>query len=116
MIVKPARLGSSIGIKIAKDRNELNDAILEAINYDNKILIEEVVKNLIEVNISVLGDYRKQEVSVIEEVGSDKELLTFEDKYIGGGKGKLKGAKAPVKTSKSMASASRKLPADIFKI
>lgn len=109
MIVKPARLGSSIGIKIAKDRNELNDAILEAINYDNKILIEEVVKNLIEVNISVLGDYRKQELSVIEEVGSDKEILTFEDKYIGGGKSKK------VPAQKGMLNTKRIIPANISK-
>ncbi len=107
MIVKPARLGSSIGIKIAKDRNELKDAILDAINYDNKILIEEVVKNLTEVNISVLGDYRNQEVSVIEEVGSDKDLLTFEDKYIGGGKSK----KMP--SQKGIVNTKRIIPANI---
>lgn len=107
MIVKPARLGSSIGIKIAKDRNELNDAILEAINYDNKILIEEVVKNLTEVNISVLGDYRKQELSVIEEVGSEKDFLTFEDKYIGGGKLKK------VPAQKGIVNTKRIIPANI---
>ena len=109
MIVKPARLGSSIGIKIAKDRDELNDAILEAINYDNKILIEEVVKNLTEVNISVLGDYRKQELSVIEEVGGDTDILTFEDKYIGGGKSK----KTP--SQKGMVNTKRIIPANIEK-
>ena len=105
LIVKPARLGSSVGISVCKDNNELRDAINEAINYDTKILVEEVVKNLVEVNISVLGNYQKQSLSVIEEVGSSNKLLTYEDKYVGGAKGK-----GP---SKGMASAKRIIPARI---
>ena len=66
MIVKPARLGSSVGIMVCHNADELRDAILDAINYDNKILVEEVVNNLVEVNISVLGNYQKQSLSVIE--------------------------------------------------
>jgi len=103
MIVKPARLGSSVGIKVCHDENELREAIEDAINYDNKILVEEVVQNLVEVNISVLGNYQKQHVSVIEEVGSGNDFLTYEDKYIGGKKGPSKG----------MASAKRIIPARI---
>ncbi len=103
LIVKPARLGSSVGIKVCKNQTELNDAILDAINYDNKILVEEVVDNLVEVNISVLGNYQKQSLSVIEEVGSKNSILTYEDKYTGGGKGPSKG----------MASAKRIIPARI---
>ena len=89
MIVKPATLGSSVGIKVCHDVLELQDAITDAIKYDTKILVEEFVKNLKEVNISVLGNYEHQELSVIEEVGSGHELLTYEDKYIGGSKGKM---------------------------
>lgn len=106
VIVKPATLGSSVGIKIAHDVLELRDAILDAIKYDNKILVEEVVKNLKEVNISVLGNYEEQTLSVIEEVGSKNEFLTYEDKYIGGGK------KSKIR-SKGMASAKRKIPAKL---
>lgn len=105
LIVKPARLGSSVGISVCKDVTELKEAIGEAINYDTKILVEEVVKNLTEVNISVLGNYQKQSLSVIEEVGSSNKLLTYEDKYVGGAKGK-----GP---SKGMASAKRIIPARI---
>lgn len=103
LIVKPARLGSSVGITFCKNNNELREAILEAINYDNKILVEEVVNNLIEVNISVLGNYQKQSLSVIEEVGSTNSFLTYDDKYKGGTKGPSKG----------MASARRIIPARI---
>ena len=104
VIVKPATLGSSVGIGIAHNELELRDCIQDAIEYDSKILVEEVIENLKEVNISVLGNSENQQLSVIEEVGSKNELLTYEDKYVGSGKsGKLKG----------MASAKRKIPADI---
>ena len=106
MIVKPARLGSSVGITVAHNNQELRDAIVDAISYDTKILVEEMVQNLVEVNISVLGNYRKQKLSVIEEVGGSKDFLTYDDKYISGGK--TKGAK-----SAGMASAKRIIPARI---
>ena len=104
VIIKPATLGSSVGIGIAHNELELRECITDAIEYDNKILVEEVIENLREVNISVLGNSENQQLSVIEEVGSKNELLTYEDKYVGGGKtGKLKG----------MVSAKRKIPADL---
>lgn len=114
VIVKPACTGSSVGIKVVDDEKELVEAIDDAIQYDNKILVEEVVTDLKEVNISVVGNYEHQKTSEIEEVISANKFLTYADKYIGGGKGKLKGMKMPMKTpSKGMASANRKLPADL---
>lgn len=114
VIVKPATTGSSVGIAVCNNREELVEAIDDAIQYDKKILVEEVVQNLKEVNIAVMGNYEHQKVSEIEEVISANKFLTYADKYVGGGKGKLKGVKAPVKgSSKGMASANRKLPADL---
>lgn len=107
VIVKPATLGSSVGISYVKDETSLATAIEEAMKYDVKIVVEKAVQNLVEVNCSVFGNYSHQEASVIEEVTSDDEFLTYADKYIGGAKGKLKGA------SKGMASASRIIPARI---
>lgn len=117
VIVKPATTGSSVGINVCKNEESLKDAIDEAIQYDNKIVVEEVVENLKEVNIAVMGNYEHQKVSEIEEVVSTNSFLTYADKYIGGGKTKLKGGiKAPTKgTSKGMASANRKIPAEISK-
>jgi D-alanine-D-alanine ligase len=117
LIVKPATTGSSVGICVCDDESSLRDAIDEAIQYDSKIIIEEVVQNLKEVNIAVMGNYEQQKVSEIEEVLSDNKFLTYNDKYIGGSKSKIKGGiKIPTKgTSKGMASANRKLPADIDK-
>ncbi len=104
VIVKPATLGSSVGISSAKNKKELTEAIEEAIHYDYKIVVEEKVENLTEVNISVLGNYENQKLSEIEEVFTDNSLLTYEDKYIGGSK---------KSGSKGMASACRKIPAGI---
>lgn len=112
VVVKPATLGSSVGITFVKTNKEIEQAIEEALKYDIKIIIEKAVENLTEVNCSVVGDYKHQETSAIEEVLSDNELLTYADKYIGGSKGKLKGS---IKGSKGMASASRIIPAKIEK-
>lgn len=115
VIVKPATTGSSVGIGFAKNKDELIKAIEEAINYDSKIVVEEVIKNLMEVNIAVLGNSESQEVSVIEEVLSKSAFLTYDEKYIGSGKvkGKLGAKMTPLKGSKGMASADRKIPADL---
>ena len=114
VIVKPATTGSSVGIAVCNTREELVSGIDDAIQYDKKILVEEVVQHLKEVNIAVMGNYEHQKVSEIEEVISPNKFLTYADKYIGNGKGKLKGGKIPMKTtSKGMASANRKLPAEL---
>lgn len=105
VIVKPATLGSSVGINIAHKREELQKAVEEAISYDSKILVEEVIDNLVEVNISVVGNSDGYDTSVIERVLSGNELLTYEDKYVGG--------KKSGRGSKGMLSATRKIPADI---
>ena len=104
VIVKPATLGSSVGINVVKDETKLKAAILDAITYDKKVIVEKMVENLVEVNCSVLGNYEYQESSVIEEVISSEDFLTYNDKYIGGGKGTK---------SKGMASTDRIIPARI---
>ena len=93
VIVKPASLGSSIGINYVKNDKVIEDAILEAIDYDKKIIVEKCIDNLIEVNCSVLGNYEYSTASVIEEVVSNNNILTYSDKYVGGNKskGKIEG-------------------------
>lgn len=90
VIIKPAKLGSSIGITVAKTENDIEKCIEEAIKYDHKIIVEEVIPNLLEVNCSVLGSYEYAEASAIAEMITDNDFLTYEDKYISGDKGKYK--------------------------
>ncbi len=115
VIVKPATTGSSVGISVCDKEEKIREAIDEAVQYDTKIVVEEVVEDLKEVNIAVMGNYEHQKVSEIEEVLSGNKFLTFTDKYIGNGKGKVKGKMSgQVKgASKGMASTNRKLPAEL---
>ncbi len=106
VIVKPINLGSSIGIVVAKNREELEEAIDEAFTYARKSLIEKAIKNLKEINCSVLGDYEECDASECEELDKTSDILSYEDKYISGGK-KTGGAK------QSMNAGVLRLPADI---
>lgn len=113
VIVKPATLGSSVGIKVVDKEDDIKSAIDDAIKYDNKIVVEKVVPNLMEVNISVLGNYENQQVSAIEQVIPRDAMLTYEDKYIGDGKAKGKFGGGKFKTSKGMVSTNRVIPAPL---
>lgn len=101
VIVKPANLGSSVGISKAKNREELEIAVNNASNFANKLLLEEVVVKLTEINCSVLGDQESCEASVCEEVLSSDEILSYKDKYEGGS------------GTKGMSGASRQVPANL---
>lgn len=114
VIIKPLNLGSSIGIKKASDRESLLEALDLGFEFSRKILVERAIENLKEINCSVLGDYESAEASECEQPVNSDEILSFEDKYIGGAKGSAKGgAKASAGGSKGMASLKRKIPADI---
>ena len=104
LIVKPANLGSSIGINIVHDRDRLEDAIETAVAYDHRVLIEKAVSPLREVNCSVLGYGDHIETSELEMPVTREEMLTYEGKYTQNG-----GAKG----SSGMASLARIVPAPI---
>lgn len=107
VIVKPINLGSSVGIKIAKNHEELIEAIENAFTYSRKILVERAIKNLKEINCSVVGDYESAKASECEEPVKTDEILSYKDKYLSGGK--KTGA------MKSMNASVLKLPANIEK-
>ena len=103
VIVKPANLGSSVGIKKAKDRGELEEAVESALMFAEKVLVERAIENLREINCAVLGDSDEVITSVCEEPFGG-EILSYEDKYMGGSKSSK---------SSGMASLARKVPAEI---
>ena len=102
VIVKPANLGSSVGIGRAANREELIEKINDAEIYSTRIIVEDMVENLQEINCSVLGDCDENQASVLEEPIKSGDFLSYEDKYIGGGKG-----------SKGMQAAQKRIPADL---
>lgn len=109
VIVKPARLGSSVGITVAKNEKEVKDAIDEAIKYDEKIVVEEMVANLLELDCAVIGSNNKMECSLIGEMMTKNDFLTFEDKYIGN------GVKKGPKNGNKISTSGFKIPADVDK-
>ena len=105
VIVKPVNLGSSVGIKVAKDREALREALEYAFTFSEKVLIERAILNLREINCGVLGDYEEAQASECEEPisGGETGILSYEDKYVAGKKGGSEG----------MRTAKRELPADL---
>ncbi|MDE7387704.1 MAG: D-alanine--D-alanine ligase [Muribaculaceae bacterium] len=102
VIVKPANLGSSVGIGRAVDREQLLDRIADAERYSSRIIVEHMVEQLQEINCSVLGDADDYRMSVLEEPIKSGEILSYEDKYMGGTKG-----------AKGMQASQKRIPADL---
>jgi D-alanine-D-alanine ligase len=101
LIVKPANLGSSVGISKAKNHEELLFAIQVALAYDRKIIVEKCIENVREINCAVLGYENDLTASLCEEPVGWKEFLTYEDKY--------------VNKKKDASESKRRIPADIQK-
>lgn len=114
VIVKPVNLGSSVGISVARNRVELAASVDDAFRYASKILAEHAVTNLREINCSVLGDENEATASVCEEPLHTKDILSYEDKYVNGSKGRgSKGRGSKGGGSKGMAGVSRRIPAEL---
>lgn len=110
VIVKAGNLGSSVGIKKAKNNTDLREAIEYSMQFSDRVMVENAIINLKEVNCSVIGDTSNAVPSECEEpIGSD-EILSYQDKYVSGGKNKTGEAAGG---SKGMATLQRKLPAEI---
>jgi D-alanine-D-alanine ligase len=102
VFIKPANLGSSIGISKANDIQSLKDAVELALAYDRRVLVEQGLEKPTEVNCSAIGYGGNAEASLCEMPIGWEEFLTFEDKYTRGSKG-----------TKGMESLSRRIPAPI---
>ncbi|WLR42137.1 D-alanine--D-alanine ligase [Bacillus carboniphilus] len=80
--VKPANLGSSVGISKAKDQRSFEQACEEAFKYDRKIVIEEAVVGR-EIEIGVMGN-DQPECSVVGEIAPNTEFYDYQAKYVDG--------------------------------
>lgn len=86
VIVKPANQGSSIGINVCKTLEELETALKTAFYYDKKVVLEKALTDFKEINCACLRKNGKLYPSTLEEPIGWREFLTFEDKYMSGGK------------------------------
>lgn len=101
VFVKPANLGSSIGVSRADDRESLYDSLELAFEYDRRVLVEKGLNKPVELNCSVKGYDDDVQASPIEMPLNSDGFLDFGDKYLASG------------GSKGMASLHRVLPAPI---
>lgn len=125
LFVKPAHLGSSIGISKVKDQTELKNAIEVAMHYDDKVLVEEEVHNLIEVTLPIMGNEDIKTGLLERPFTSSEDFFNFETKYMSGGKkasGKKGGAKGvhgyselPAKLTPKLEEQAIKVGKDIYK-
>jgi D-alanine-D-alanine ligase len=81
LFVKPANLGSSVGISKARNRSQLRDALDLAARYDRKLLVEKAVPNAREIEVSVLGN-DAPEASVPGEIVPGAEFYSYAAKYL----------------------------------
>jgi D-alanine-D-alanine ligase len=94
LFVKPAHLGSSIGITRVTEESGLMNALEVAAHYDEKIIIEQGVQPLIEVTLPIIGNDTLTPAFLEQPLLKSEDFFDFETKYMQGGKGGKKGGKA----------------------
>jgi len=97
LFTKPANLGSSVGVSKCNNRSDLQEGLMEAAAYDRRVLIQHGVKNVREIEVSVLGNDDPQ-ASVPGEVLPSREFYSYESKYVDGTSGLLIPAPLPHET------------------
>jgi D-alanine-D-alanine ligase len=97
LFTKPANMGSSVGVTKCNNRSDLQEGLFEAAAYDRRVLIQRGIKNVREVEVSVLGNDDPQ-ASVPGEVEPSREFYSYESKYVDGTSGLLIPAPLPAET------------------
>jgi D-alanine-D-alanine ligase len=113
VIIKPVRLGSSIGVSIVKSADELDYALDVAFEFDNQVLIEPFIEGVLEYNQAgcKTSDF---ELSIVEEPNKE-EFLDFEKKYLDFSRdGKVGDADITAELKANIQEAFKKVYANIF--
>lgn len=98
LFVKPANLGSSVGITKCNSRADLGEGLMEAAAFDRRVLVEHGVVNASEIEVSVLGNDQPI-ASVPGEVLPSREFYSYESKYVDGTSGLVIPAQIPAETA-----------------
>jgi D-alanine-D-alanine ligase len=114
LFVKPAHLGSSIGISRAENQAELRNALEVAAHYDDKVIVEETVQNLVEVTLPIMGNDRPQPALLERPLTKPEDFFDFDTKYLQGGK-KGKGGAKGGKGAQGYSQLPAELPNDLYK-
>jgi D-alanine-D-alanine ligase len=114
IFVKPAHLGSSIGISRVSNDTELRNGLEVAAHYDDKIIVEEAVPNLIEVTLPIIGNDQLQPALIERPLTEAEDFFDFDTKYINSGK-KGGAKKGGVNGSQGYSQIPAKLPNHLYK-
>ena len=109
LIVKPVKLGSSIGIELVENREELETAVASAFLYDDGVICEKYIEDRREINCSAYYADGKVITSECEEAVTSNDILSFDDKYTGGGKSVL-----PAHIPEPIAKKIKKITANVY--
>lgn len=112
LFVKPAHLGSSIGINRVINDNELRNALEVAAHYDDKVIVEEAVPNVVEVTLPIIGNDRPQPALLEQPMTKPEDFFDFDTKYINGGK--KGGKKGGVKGAQGYSQIPAELPEEVY--
>ena len=110
LFVKPAHLGSSVGISKVKNDQELENALEVAVHYDDKVIVEEAVPDLIEVTLPIIGNDKPTPALLEQPLTKPEDFFDFDTKYMQGGK---KG-KGSAKGSQGYSQIPAGLPKDLY--
>ena len=117
LFVKPARLGSSIGIAKVRNGKELSFALDVAFHYDEKVIVEEGVPNVCDLTCAVIGNDVPR-ASLMQESVFTEDFFSYEDKYISGGGAQLGNAKQsliiPAELEEATTAAVQNLAKEVF--
>ena len=84
LIVKPNKLGSSIGVAVCRDLDELTHNLHQAVRYDDRVRVETALTNFCELNCAAIRVEYKVQISRVDVPVTQHDILTFEDKYVDG--------------------------------
>ena len=114
LFVKPAHLGSSIGITKVDSKDQLMNALEVATHYDNRVIVEQAVQNLIEVTLPVLGNDDPIPAMLEEPLLKSEDFFDFETKYMQGGKKGGKKGGSSKQGSQGYSRIPANLPKDVY--
>jgi len=110
MFIKPANTGSSVGVGKCHDRQELISAVKDAAQYDLKIIVEQGIEDISEIEVAVLGNDQPK-ASVPGEIIASNEFYDYDAKYVDGKSKAIIPAKLPAEIAKKI----QKLAISAFK-
>jgi D-alanine-D-alanine ligase len=110
LVVKPSAQGSALGVKVVEQESELAHALLGALSYGDKVLLEEYISGT-EIAVSVIGNHKKQVLPIVEVI-PHKNWFDFESRYTLG----MSNYFVPARIDKKLENKIKKMAIQIYEL